>query len=71
LLPPLDRLELVNDKAAICRIAAGLGIGVPSTWERTRALSNGPPDSLTYPCVLKWRDPELVVDRLDARSLPC
>ena len=69
LLPPLDRLELVNDKAAICRIAADLGIAVPSTWEPS-AFDGDLPPALTYPCVLKWRDPELVAARLGALGLP-
>ena len=71
LLPPLDRLELVGDKAAICRIAAGLGIAVPSTWEPdVRSWRGTLPGFLTYPCVLKWRDPELVMERLEAAGLP-
>lgn len=71
LLPSLDRLELVNDKAAVCEIAAQLGIAVPATWAPDAAAVAGalPPD-LAYPCILKWRDPELVAARLEALGLP-
>lgn len=71
LVAPLDKLELVNDKAAICRIAAGLGIPVPATWEPQPADLDRPlPDGLTYPCILKWRDPELAAGPLAAHGLP-
>lgn len=69
--PGRDKLELVNDKAAICRIAAGLGIPVPATWEPEPADLDRPlPESLTFPCILKWRDPEVVAAPLAARGLP-
>lgn len=71
LLAPLDRLELVNDKAAICRIAAELGIPVPATWEPASADLDRPlPPGLSYPCILKWRDPELAAGPLSAHDLP-
>ncbi len=71
LLPPLDKLELVNDKAAICRIASGLGIEVPKTWEPGVAdLDRDLPASLRYPCILKWRDPELAFGPLSRHGLP-
>lgn len=69
LLPPLDRLELVNDKAAICGIAADLGIETPSSWE-PRSASSADIPALGYPCVLKWRDPEQVAGPLEALGLP-
>ncbi|HEX8401243.1 MAG TPA: carboxylate--amine ligase [Allosphingosinicella sp.] len=70
LLPGSDKLHLVNDKAAICRIAERLGIAVPHSWEPTSgSLAAGLPD-LSYPRVLKWRDPEVVADRLAAHGLP-
>lgn len=70
LLPSLAKLQLVNDKAAICRIAAGLGIEVPATWEPDAASAEAIPGDLSYPCVLKWRDPELMADPLDRLGLP-
>lgn len=70
LLAPLDRLELVNDKATIVRIAACLGIPVPATWEPAPADLGRPlPTGLTYPCILKWRDPELAAGPLAAHGL--
>ena len=70
LLPSRDRLELVNDKLAVCRIAASLGIETPDTWEPTeRELDEGIPERLTYPCILKWRDPELVHESLARHGL--
>ena len=69
--PTREKLELVNDKAAICSIAAGLGIPVPATWEPELADLDRPmPADLTYPCVLKWRDPETVAPALAAQGLP-
>jgi predicted ATP-grasp superfamily ATP-dependent carboligase len=70
LLPSMEKLRLVNDKAAVCRLAERLGIEVPFTWEPTRAGLDRPPEALTFPCVLKWRDPEEVSDRLAAHGLP-
>ena len=69
--PGRDKLELVNDKAEICRISAGLGIPVPATWEPELADLDRPlPEGLTYPCILKWRDPETVAAPLAAHGLP-
>lgn len=69
LLPPLDRLELVNDKAAVLDMAASLGIAVPVTWEPA-ADNDAPPPGFSYPCILKWRDPDLIAPRLEALGLP-
>ena len=69
--PTREKLELVNDKAEICRIAAGLGIPVPATWEPESADLDRPmPADLTYPCILKWRDPETVASVLAAQGFP-
>jgi predicted ATP-grasp superfamily ATP-dependent carboligase len=56
LAPALDKLQLVNDKLATYAIAAGIGIPVPVTWQPQSATA-APPADLTYPCILKWRDP--------------
>lgn len=57
LVPPLAKLELVNDKASVCEIAQGLGIPVPQSWQPQSAGEPIPP-GLSFPLVLKWRDPE-------------
>jgi predicted ATP-grasp superfamily ATP-dependent carboligase len=71
LLPALEKLALVNDKAAVCRMAERLGIRVPTTWEPDAAILEGElPDDLGFPCILKWRDPELVAPALERLGLP-
>lgn len=70
LLPELDRLELVNDKAAICAIADRIGIATPRTWEPDLDTVDTISANLSYPCVLKWRDPETVTAALDELDLP-
>jgi predicted ATP-grasp superfamily ATP-dependent carboligase len=69
LLPPADKLALVNDKAAVCAIAGRLGIAVPRTWEPRDAAEPVPKD-LSFPAILKWRDPELVAAALAGLALP-
>jgi len=71
LVPALEKLRLVNDKAAICRIAERLGIEVPRTWEPSlEELDVGPAQGLSYPCILKWRDPEAVDALLQRAGVP-
>lgn len=70
LLPPLDKLHLVNDKFEICRIATTVGIATPQIWEPRHSGTNAIPDDLKFPLVLKWRDPELVYSALDALGIP-
>ncbi|HEX8443985.1 MAG TPA: carboxylate--amine ligase [Allosphingosinicella sp.] len=70
LLPSMAKLRLVNDKAEICRIAERLGIAVPYTWEPTLADLAAEWPGLSFPCVLKWRDPEQAVDLLSDAGLP-
>jgi predicted ATP-grasp superfamily ATP-dependent carboligase len=70
LLPSLDKLNLVNDKAAICEIASRIGIEVPRTWEPVVADLASELPALAYPCVLKWRDPEAALGPLSTRGLP-
>ena len=69
LLPPRDKLDLVNDKAAICAIAGRLGIPVPVTWQPQEG-DLAPRPGLAFPCILKWRDPEAVAGPLAAAGLP-
>ncbi|MBV8520844.1 MAG: hypothetical protein JOY71_01715 [Acetobacteraceae bacterium] len=71
LIAARNKLELVNDKLCTCALAAELGIPVPITWEPTIAeLDASIPGHLTYPCILKWRDPELTAAPLAAHRLP-
>jgi hypothetical protein len=63
LLPSAEKLHLVNDKAAIARIAGRLGIDTPLTWEPSVSDLAGGLPPLNFPCVLKWRDPEVALDR--------
>ena len=70
LLPSMEKLQLVNDKAEICRIADELGIEVPRTWEPVPADLAGDLPDLSFPCVLKWRDPEQAIGPLSAAGLP-
>ena len=69
LLPSMEKLRLVNDKAEVCRIAERLGIEVPRTWEPNLADVSAEFPDLSYPCVLKWRDPEQPLDLLNAAGL--
>ncbi len=70
LVPGLDKLRLVQDKAATCRIAESIGIPVPATWEPASPDdAKSPPPNLTFPCVLKWRDPHSVSGALAAARL--
>lgn len=70
LLPSADKLRLVNDKAAICAIAERIGIDVPRIWQPDRAALSRELPSLSYPCILKWRDPEEALARLEPHRLP-
>jgi predicted ATP-grasp superfamily ATP-dependent carboligase len=70
LLPSVEKLHLVNDKAAIAGIAGRLGIDTPLTWEPSVTDLAGGLPPLNFPCVLKWRDPEIALDRLRAAGLP-
>ena len=69
LLAPADTLALVNDKAAVCALADRLGLPVPRTWEPAGA-DDPLPAGLSFPLILKWRDPELVAGALARLGLP-
>jgi predicted ATP-grasp superfamily ATP-dependent carboligase len=70
LLPTLSLLQLVNDKAAIYRIAEEVGVPIPKTWRpRTVEEVAAPPKSLTYPCVVKFSDPVGVTPLLQKNGL--
>lgn len=70
LIAPLETLNRVNDKSAVCTIAERLGIDVPRTWQPEADALETPVPALRYPLVLKWRDPEIVAATLARLSLP-
>ena len=71
LLPTSDLLRLVNDKAAIYRIAEEVVVPIPKTWRaRTVEEVAAPPKGLTYPCVVKFSDPVGVTPLLQKNGLP-
>jgi predicted ATP-grasp superfamily ATP-dependent carboligase len=71
LIPALDKLKLVNEKAAIYRIAEEIGVPVPRTWEPQCADdAAAPPTEVTYPCVLKYSNPLGIAPLLEQRGLP-
>ena len=68
LLPDKTRLVLANDKAATCAIAERLGIPVPRSWE-PRGSDAPVPAHISFPVILKWRDPETVAPMLERLGL--
>ena len=57
LVPSLDKLELVNDKAATFKIAREVGVPFPWTWHPQNADEIAhPPSELKFPCILKFPD---------------
>lgn len=70
LVPTTQKMAFATDKFAVCELAKEVGISVPETWEPGTAGSAGdPPAALTYPCILKWRDPNQVLDALKQHGL--
>ncbi len=71
LVPTLDKLELVNDKASLYKFAHEINIPIPRTWSPQGASdAASPPADLTYPCILKYSDPYRIKPLLDLRNLP-
>ena len=71
LVPPLEQLRLVNDKLATYNVAREIGIPVPRGWQpRDRREAEDIPGDFTYPCILKWRDPASIAERLRQGALP-
>jgi len=69
-LPTVESLDVVLDKQKTLAIAQQLGMSVPSTLEPTSfEMLDAQADSLTYPVVLKWKDPNAVGKVLDAHGL--
>src|SRR4029079_4843193 len=71
LVPPMPMLHLVHDKLATYNAAREIGIPVPFIWEpQTHSDSKNIPEGVTYPCVLKWRDPAAIYGRLREATIP-
>lgn len=71
LVPTVAKMALVTDKLKVCELAKEVGIAVPETWEPEMAGNfDDPPAALTYPCILKWRDPNQVLEALKQHGLP-
>lgn len=71
LVPTVAKMALVTDKLKVCELAKEVGISVPETWEPDAANEiDSAPAALTFPCVLKWRDPNQVLGALKQHGLP-
>ena len=71
LVPEAAKLALVLDKPRTYEIAREVGVPVPATWQPLAGpAGRTPPEGLTFPCVLKWGDPESLGDDLAARGIP-
>ena len=69
LVPPLEALRRVNDKILTIEAARAVGIPVPATWQPAEGNDPGPFPALTFPCILKWRDPIAVAPALERAGL--
>lgn len=70
LVPPADRLVLVGDKMATYAVAREVDIPVPATWQPPDGpVADQAPAELTFPCVLKWSNPEQVKSGLEAHGI--
>ena len=71
LVPLIEQLQLVNDKLATYGAARKVGIPVPESWQPlTRREAEDIPRGITYPCILKWRDPVSVAGILREIEAP-
>lgn len=70
-LPPRDALGIALDKSSTLAVARSLGMAVPRSGEGVTAdaLLAGCAD-LSFPVVLKWRDPSAVSAALGRAGLP-
>lgn len=70
LVPMAAQLAIVGDKAATYAVAREVGVPVPATWQpRSGPVADEPPENLTFPCVLKWSNPESVSSALSDRGI--
>lgn len=69
-LPNLESLKIVLDKAATLRAAQAVGIDVPLSWQPMSVddIERQAP-AFPLPAVLKWSDPNAVVSKLEAMGL--
>jgi predicted ATP-grasp superfamily ATP-dependent carboligase len=71
LVPERNILQIVGDKVATCAMAEKVGVPVPLSWQPCDGDTvDAPPPSLTFPCVLKWRNPEDVQADLARLGVP-
>jgi predicted ATP-grasp superfamily ATP-dependent carboligase len=71
LVPAAAQLAMVLDKSATYTAAREVGVPVPATWQpRDGPKIETAPDELTFPCVLKWRDPENLGNALAELAIP-
>jgi len=71
LVPAAAQLATVLDKSATYAAAKDVGIPVPATWQPLPGSPvAAPAQDLTFPCVLKWADPESVSKALDEHGIP-
>src|SRR5437660_10062230 len=71
LVPAAAQLAMVLDKSATYTAAREVGVPVPATWQpRDGPRIETAPDELTFPCVLKWRDPEDLGNALAKLAIP-
>lgn len=70
ILPPQAALEIVLDKQRTLLVAQSLGITVPETVEPTSMLeAEELARVFRFPAVLKWKDPNVVIQYLRPHSL--
>ena len=70
LVPPAVQLAIVGDKAATYAVAREVGLPVPATWQpQDGPVADQSPEELTFPCVLKWSNPESVGRELSGHGL--
>lgn len=70
LVPPAEMLAKVLDKMTCQKIAEQVGIRSPATWQfESLAEAEAAAESLNYPAILKWSDPNVVSAAIAAKGL--
>ncbi|HEV2099402.1 MAG TPA: hypothetical protein VGR45_10815 [Stellaceae bacterium] len=70
LVPGAAQLAIVGDKAATYAVAREVGLPVPATWQPPDGpVADEPPEELTFPCILKWSNPESVAGGLAGHGI--
>jgi predicted ATP-grasp superfamily ATP-dependent carboligase len=71
LVPGAAQLALVLDKSATYQAAREIGVPLPATWQpQAGTATEKLPAELTFPCVLKWSNPESLGNGLANLGLP-